>query len=147
MAEAVQRPGAAWKGQGANQAAELVKGNQAREFMKKGQKYDNAVSASNAYHTAYTTNSDHSKEIANVSRKEMIERYSKAFQLVHKWAIIYQTCATKYTAVVMKCFKFHNSQLRRVFAKAVAYNRKKDESVMMEAMADLADYYEDVAEY
>ena len=136
--------------QGASETGPLVKGNQAKEFMKKGTVYTkDGTGTNNEYHTAYNlAKGKHSNIIdTNVTRKEMIERYSKAFQLVHKWAIIYQTCATKYTAVVMKCFKFHNSQLRRVFAKAVAYNRKKDESVMMEAMADLADYYEDVAEY
>ena len=85
-------------------------------------------------------------KLANGTAKDKVDSYGKALQVVVKYAHTYQTCATKFTAVVMKAFKFHNSQLRRVFAKAVAYNRKKDESVMMEAFADLVEYEGDVVE-
>ena len=82
----------------------------------------------------------------NASDKTKVDQYGKALQVVAKYAHAYQTCATRFTAAVMKAFKFHNSQLRRVFAKAVAYNRKKNEEVMMEAFADLIEYEGDVVE-
>ena len=81
---------------------------------------------------------------AGTSLEQMVKLYQKAIQIVHKYAMCYQEAATKYAAVVIKCFKMLNSGLRKVWAKAVAYNRKKDESVMMEAMAELAEYEEDV---
>ena len=81
---------------------------------------------------------------SNTSNKDDVNTYQKQLNIVVKYAHVYQDCATKYTAAIMKAFKFQNSQLRRVFAKAVAYNRKKDESVMMEAFADLAEYEADV---
>ena len=131
-------------GGGGSKKDTIETGDKASALFTKGNTYKDTDTT---YQTSYEPGGNNKWAEQHSPRKDVIERYSKAFQLVHKWAMIYQTCATKYTAVVMKCFKFHNSQLRRVFAKAVAYNRKKDESVMMEAMADLADYYEDVIEY
>ena len=80
----------------------------------------------------------------NTSSKEAVDKYQKQLNIVVKYAHVYQDCATRYTAAIMKAFKFHNSQLRRVFAKAVAYNRKKNEDVMMEAFVDLVEYEADV---
>ena len=94
------------------------------------------------------TNADAAKQgFANSSTYgDNVKAYQKAIQIIHKYATCYQEAATKYAAVVIKAFKMLNSGLRKVWAKAVAYNRKKDESVLMEAMADLAVWEEDVVE-
>ena len=68
-----------------------------------------------------------------------VKEYQKALNIVHKYANIYVKVANKYTAAVMKALKLQNSQNRMVWAKAVAYSRK-EESVMTEAMMELAQY-------
>ena len=79
-----------------------------------------------------------------MTNQDKVKLYQKALQMVYKYANMGQQCATKFSAACIKVYKMYNSGLRKVWAKAVAYNRKKDESVLMEAMADLAVWEEDV---
>ena len=102
---------------------------------------DNASSDGSAgtdYHITGT--GDKAKE----ARGTAINQYQSALGHVSKVANIIQSCATKYTSVQMKIVNFDNKQDRKILARAVAYNRKKDESVMMEALAELADWEADV---
>ena len=74
---------------------------------------------------------------------ESAQKYQKIMGLVSKYAHLGQQVATKYTQCIIKALNFENKQNRTIFAKAVAYNRKKNEEVMMEAMAELAEWEAD----
>ena len=102
------------------------------------------VSVGGSAKTAAVSGIDSKGYASGTTAEQAVKLYQKAIQIIHKYATCYQEAATKYSAVVIKAFKMLNSGLRKVWAKAVAYNRKKDESVMMEAMAELAEYEEDV---
>lgn len=67
-------------------------------------------------------------------------KYQKGLGLTSKYAHLTQQVATKYTQCVMKVLTFGNKQNRAILAKAVAYSKKSNESVMMEAMAELAEW-------
>ena len=71
--------------------------------------------------------------------KEHVENIRKGLLIVQKYANLYATAANKYTAAVMKVLKMWNDGNRKVWAAAVAYFRK-EESVMTEAMMELAAY-------
>ena len=144
-----ERPGLDEKNGWTGSSRALKKGTFSQWDQSEGRKTDaewiNSSQNTAGSLTAYKPATGNASSVAG-SDKAAVEKYGKALNIVVKIAHAYQTCATKFTAVVMKAFKFHNSQLRRVFAKAVAYNRKKDESVMMEAFADLVEYEGDVVE-
>lgn len=101
--------------------------------------------------TSHTVNKDqdgrdsHSSMDMHASgTKDDLTRYQKAVHLASMQASAFQSAALKYTAFTIKQAKFENAQNRRVYAAAVSYHRKKDESVMMEAMMELADYEADI---
>ena len=89
------------------------------------------------------TDSENSKDKTSGGVPESARKYQKILGLVSKYAHLGQQIATKYTQCVMKALTFGNKQNRTIFAKAVAYNRKKNEEVMMEAMAELAEWEAD----
>lgn len=72
-----------------------------------------------------------------------VARYQKALACVSKNAHMMQQVASKHTQCVIKALNFYNKQNRTIFAKAVAYKRNKNEEVMMEAFAELAEWEAD----
>ena len=95
---------------------------------------DKAVKATNDKYTAKGGN--RGTELSNLQR---------GLGILSRSANIVQSCVLKATSVSLKIYDFSNKQDRKVLAKAVAYKHKKDESVMMEAFAELADWEADVS--
>ena len=81
---------------------------------------------------------------AHTGNKEEISKYQKALSLASRKASAVQTAMLKFTGFVIKTTKFEISQDRKIFAAAVAYHRKKNESSLIEGMMELADHEMDV---
>ena len=81
---------------------------------------------------------------AHTGNKEEISKYQKALSLASRKASAVQTAMLKFTGFVIKITKFEISQNRKIFAAAVAYHRKKNESSLIEGMMELADHEMDV---
>ena len=98
------------------------------------------------------TNTDNDKRVLSIEtddknkRSSEISNYQAMLGLMSQTASIVQSCVLKATGVSMKIIDFGNKQNRKILARAVAYKRKKDEDtdLMMEAMAELAEWESDV---
>ena len=79
-------------------------------------------------------------------RGEQISNLQGYLGFMSQGANIMQSCVLKATSVSLKIMDFGNKQNRKILARAVAYKRKKDEdtNLMMEAMAELAEWEADV---
>lgn len=75
--------------------------------------------------------------------KEQYTKYQKEVNLYQKHASIISSVCTKFTSSAIKVANFGNSQNRRIFAKMVAYNKKNEDAMVMENMAELADWEAD----
>ena len=69
--------------------------------------------------------------------------YQKQVNLYQKHASIISSVCTKFTSNMIKVANFDHSQNRRIFAKMVAYNKKNEDAMFMENMAELADWESD----
>jgi hypothetical protein len=76
-------------------------------------------------------------------RSKSISNLQAVLGLMSRTASVVQSCVLKGTAVQMKITDFANKQNRKILAKVVAYRKKSEDALMMEAMAELAEFEAD----
>ena len=104
------------------------------------------ISGGSADYNQHSINGDSGNTESHASHgtKEEIQKYQKALSLASRKASAVQTATLKFTGFVIKMVKFETSQNRKIFAAAVGYHRKKNESSFIEGMMELADHEMDV---
>ena len=74
----------------------------------------------------------------SVNTKEKLNNLQARYNYASKKANIIQTVFNAYASTSVKCVKYISAQARRIFAAAVAYNPKKNESTLVEFIGDAA---------
>lgn len=102
----------------------------------------NTATTSYSYNVGFTRgvddNSLKSSKEKSVNTKEGLNKLQAKYNYASKKANIIQTVFNAYASTSVKCVKYISAQARRIFAAAVAYNPKKNESTLVEFIGDAA---------